>query len=218
MATTKTAVPRAAAAAKSLTLESPDVAVIGGGPGGYVCALRAAQLGLSVVCIEKRQTLGGTCLNVGCIPSKALLHSSHVYHSAHSGELAHVGVKLSGVELDVKSVMKNKDAAIRQLTGGIAGLFKKKGIQYIKSDAKFGKDAREILVSQDGKPLTLTPKYTVIATGEASQCSVLCTGSEATELPFLPFDEKRIVSSTGALSFAAVPKELIVIGAGVIGV
>lgn len=116
MAQVAAKVPAKAAA----IIESPDVAIIGGGPGGYVAALRAAQLGLSVVCIEKRQTLGGTCLNVGCIPSKALLHSSHMYHVAASGELAPLGVKVTGAELDLKGVMKNKETAVRQLTGTLA--------------------------------------------------------------------------------------------------
>lgn len=182
-----------------------DVIVIGGGPGGYVAAIRAAQLGLKTACVEKRKTLGGTCLNVGCIPSKALLEISHKFHDAqHQFE----GLGITGVnpKIDVKKLLKNKNDIIDGLTGGIAGLFKKNKVTHIEGTGSFlDKNTIEVTKS-DKKKEKLTAKNFIIA-----------TGSEVTPLPGVEIDEKVIVSSTGALELQSVPKKMIVIGAGVIG-
>jgi dihydrolipoamide dehydrogenase len=181
---------------------SYDLAVIGAGPGGYVAALRAAKLGLKVVCIEKRKELGGTCLNVGCIPSKALLHASYEFYSMkHLSSLS--GIKVENVELDFPAMMHNKEGIINPLREGIAGLFKKNKVDHIQGAARFV-SATELAVDEDKK---ITAKAFIIA-----------TGSEPVPLPFAPFDEKKILSSTGALTLGALPKKLVVIGAGVIGV
>jgi dihydrolipoamide dehydrogenase len=181
------------------------VVVIGGGPGGYVAAIKAAQLGFKVTCVEKRGTLGGTCLNVGCIPSKALLHSSHLYEEAtkHFGQY---GVKVSGVEIDIPTMMKAKDKAVTGLTSGIEFLFKKNKVNYEKGFGKISGRNEITVTGADGKTSKIQTKNIVIA-----------TGSEPVELPFLKFDEKRVVSSTGALSLAAIPKRLALVGGGVIG-
>lgn len=183
--------------------EPYDLVVIGGGPGGYVCAIRAAQLGLKVACVEKRGTLGGTCLNVGCIPSKALLHTSHVYELAahHMGEL---GVTASKVGVDLDKMMAHKDKVVSDNTAGIEFLFKKNKITYIKGAG------------------TITAADTVAVSGESQETLktkniVIATGSEVTPLPGVEIDEKHIVSSTGALALPKVPKSMVVIGAGVIG-
>ena len=181
-----------------------DVIVIGGGPGGYVAAIRAAQLGLKVACVEKRKELGGTCLNVGCIPSKALLEISHKYHdAAHS--FAALGIKVSKPEIDVTKLLQNKNDIIKGLTQGISGLFKKNKVTQIEGFAKF-LDKNNIEVENAGKKEKLTAKTFVIA-----------TGSEVAGLPGVEIDEEKIVSSTGALELKVVPKKMIVIGAGVIG-
>lgn len=182
-----------------------DLVVIGAGPGGYVAAIRAAQLGLSVACIEKDPTLGGTCLNVGCIPSKALLESSEHYHQAQGGLEVH-GVELSGVKLNLPSMMKRKSGVVEQLTGGIATLFKKNKVTRIEGLGRFaGPGSIEVVV--DGKVTqTLQAKKTIIA-----------TGSVPSSLPGLTLDGDRVGTSTEALSYPEVPKHLIVIGAGVIG-
>lgn len=178
--------------------------VIGGGPGGYVCAIKAAQLGMKVTCVEKRGTLGGTCLNVGCIPSKALLHSSHLYHMA-TKELDHFGVIASNVSFDISKMMKQKEKAVSSLTKGVEGLFKKNKVEYAKGEGRItGKN--EVTVTTSEGQSKVDTKHIVIA-----------TGSEPTPLPFLPFDEKVFVSSTGALALQQVPKKMIVIGGGVIG-
>jgi dihydrolipoamide dehydrogenase len=177
-----------------------DLVVIGAGPGGYVCALRAAQLGMTVAVVEKRKTLGGTCLNIGCIPSKALLQSSEKYHEAAHG-LAKHGVRLTGVSLDLAGMMKRKDGVVEQLTKGVAFLFKKNKVEHVIGHGRLKAGG---IVEVEGRELRA--KHVVIA-----------TGSEATPLPTVPIDEKRIVSSTGALALAAVPKTLAVIGAGYIG-
>jgi dihydrolipoamide dehydrogenase len=180
-----------------------DVLVIGSGPGGYVAAIRAAQLGLKTACAESRETLGGTCLNVGCIPSKALLNASELFHEAKSGALAKHGVKLGNVELDLPTMLADKDKAVTGLTGGIEYLFKKNKIDWLKGHATF-KDAHTVEVA--GK--SVTAKNIVIA-----------TGSSVTPLPGVAVDNDKgiVVDSTGALSFKKVPGHLVVIGGGVIG-
>ena len=177
-----------------------DVIVIGGGPGGYVCAIKAAQLGLKVACIEKRGTLGGTCLNVGCIPSKALLESSHQYeHAAHDFE--EHGIETGGLKLNFGKMQERKDKVVKQLTGGIEMLLKKNKVTYIKGAGEFV-SANKVKVGSD--------EY------EAKNI-VIATGSDVATLPGIEIDEERIVSSTGALELKEVPKKMIVIGAGVIG-
>ena len=179
--------------------EQFDVVVIGGGPGGYVAAIRAAQLGLKTACIESRGTLGGTCLNVGCIPSKALLESSEKYEDA-SHEFAKHGIDAK-VSLNLKNMMKRKDEVVDSLTKGIEGLFKKNKVTYIKG---FG-------------VITGLNEVTANDTKYGAKNIIIATGSEVTPLPNITIDEKQIVSSTGALALDAVPKKLVVIGAGVIG-
>jgi len=179
--------------------EMYDVLVIGGGPGGYNCAIRAGQLGLKVACIEGRGTLGGTCLNVGCIPSKALLHASEMFETAEK-DFAGLGIK-TNVELDLEAMMASKDETVSALTQGIAFLFKKNKVDYIQG---FGKITGSGTIDVEGK--TYTAKNIVIA-----------TGSEVATLPNVDIDEKQIVSSTGALALSKVPEKMLVIGAGVIG-
>ncbi|MCW2383459.1 MULTISPECIES: dihydrolipoyl dehydrogenase [unclassified Sphingobium] len=180
-----------------------DVLVIGAGPGGYVAAIRAAQLGLKTACAESRETLGGTCLNVGCIPSKTLLHASHLFHEAKDGVLAKHGIKLGSVSLDLPAMLADKDAAVKGLTGGIEFLFKKNKVEWLKGLASF-KDAHSVEVA--GK--TVTAKNIVIA-----------TGSSVTPLPGVEIDNDKgvVVDSTGALALKKVPDHLVVIGGGVIG-
>ncbi len=181
-----------------------DLIVIGGGPGGYVAAIRAAQLGLSVACVEKRGTLGGTCLNVGCIPSKALLQSSHHYEAAKEEFAAH-GVKASKVEVDLAAMMKRKDSVVLDLTKGIEYLFKKNKVTYVAgSGAVTG--SGQVTVSAGKKDLVLKAGAILIA-----------TGSSSAPLPGVEVDEAHIVSSTGALALKKIPKSLVVVGAGVIG-
>ena len=181
-----------------------DLIVIGAGPGGYVAAIRAAQLGLKTACIEKRGTLGGTCLNVGCIPSKALLHSSEKFEEAQS-HLAEHGVKVGKVELDLKTLMARKDKVVDDLTKGIDFLFKKNKVTNITGAAKISKPG-EVVVTADGKDETYTATNILIA-----------TGSEVAPLPGVEIDEDRIVSSTGALALSKVPGHLVVVGGGYIG-
>jgi dihydrolipoamide dehydrogenase len=182
-----------------------DLVVIGGGPGGYVAAIRAAQLGMKVACVEKRATLGGTCLNVGCIPSKALLNSSEKFVEAQH-ELAAHGVEVSGVKLDLKTMLARKDKVVADLTGGIAFLFKKHKVDYIQGGGAIEGAGAVRVTPETGKPRTLTTEDILIA-----------TGSESTPLPGVEIDEKQIVTSTGALALNKVPKHLVVIGAGYIG-
>ncbi|WP_291845167.1 dihydrolipoyl dehydrogenase [Maricaulis sp.] len=181
-----------------------DIVIIGGGPGGYNCAIRAGQLGLKTACIEMRGTLGGTCLNVGCIPSKALLHASELFEAA-STEFAALGIKTGTVELDLDTMLGQKDEAVDGLTKGIEFLFKKNGVEYITGRGRIA-GAGKVEVTTDDGVTTLETRNIVIA-----------TGSEVTPLPGVEIDEKRVVSSTGALSLEKVPGKLVLIGAGVIG-
>ncbi len=178
-----------------------DVLVIGAGPGGYVAAIRAAQLGLRTACAESRETLGGTCLNVGCIPSKALLHASELYEEAKGGHLTKFGVNFEGVTLDLDQMHAEKAKAVKELTGGIEFLFKKNKVTWLKGRAGF-KGAHEVEI--DGK--VVTAKDIVIA-----------TGSSVTPLPGVAIDQKVVVDSTGALELPKVPEHMVVIGGGVIG-
>jgi dihydrolipoamide dehydrogenase len=186
----------------------PDVLIIGGGPGGYVAAIRAAQLGLSTVCVERDSTLGGTCVNVGCIPSKAMLESSHHYEFARERASTH-GVMLAEVGLDLGVMQKRKTSVVAQNTRGIEFLFKKNGITWAKGSATL--EAGNVVEVRGAPPenkiTTYKPKSVIVA-----------TGSVPIALPFLPFDEDRVLSNIGALALAEVPKRLLVIGGGVIGV
>lgn len=182
-----------------------DLVVIGGGPGGYVAAIRAAQLGMKTACVEKRGSLGGTCLNVGCIPSKALLHSSERFAEARL-HLAEQGIKISKVELDLATMMARKDKVVGDLTKGIEFLFKKNKVTYLVGTGSIPKTGEVKVALNGGGEETLATKAILIA-----------TGSESTPLPGVDVDEERIVSSTGALALPKVPKQMVVIGAGVIG-
>ena len=178
-----------------------DVLVIGAGPGGYVAAIRAAQLGLKTACAESRATLGGTCLNVGCIPSKALLHASELYDEARSGALAKLGVKIDGMSLDMAAMHGQRLDAVKQLTGGIEFLFRKNKVEWLKGRASFsGKDSVQV------GERTVRAKNIVIA-----------TGSSVTPLPGVAIDNEVVIDSTGGLELPAVPGHMVVIGAGVIG-
>lgn len=184
-----------------------DVVVIGGGPGGYVGAIKAAQLGMKTACIESRGTLGGTCLNVGCIPSKALLHSTHLLHQAQHDFKKH-GIQVKDVDYDFPKMMAAKTKSVSTLTKGIEGLFKKNKVDYVKGFGKITGANQVSVALADGGNTTLNAKNIVIA-----------TGSEVTPLPPCPVDNEtgKIVDSTGALSMKTVPKHLVVIGGGVIG-
>ena len=181
-----------------------DVIVIGGGPGGYVCAIRSAQLGLKTACVESRGALGGTCLNVGCIPSKSLLNLSENYHSVlkHYNEL---GIEVENVKLNLKKMMMRKEKSVSILTKGVEFLFKKNKIAYLKGTGSII-SANKVSVENNGKKIDYNSKNIVIS-----------TGSKPSSLPKIDIDEKIIVSSTGALSFSRVPKNLIIIGGGYIG-
>ncbi len=181
-----------------------DLLVIGGGPGGYVCAIRAAQLGLKTACIESRGTLGGTCLNVGCIPSKSLLNSSELFSKAKNN-FDSIGIETGNIKLNLKKMMTNKSKSVQILTKGVEFLFKKNKVSYIKGKGVlFSKN--DVVVYQDGKKTSYKSKNIVIA-----------TGSSSTSLPGIKIDEKNIISSTGALSLEMVPKNLVIIGGGYIG-
>lgn len=182
-----------------------DLVIVGSGPGGYVCAIRAAQLGMKVAIVEKDKTFGGTCLNVGCIPSKALLESSEYFHfSAH--DASKHGIDLGSVKLDLDKMIARKGKIVSDLTGGIAFLFKKNKVTSFQGLGQVtGPNSVEVTAA-DGAKTQLTGKNIVLA-----------TGSIPVELPFLKYDEKKIVSSTGALSLNKVPKHMLVIGGGVIG-
>lgn len=178
-----------------------DVLVIGAGPGGYVAAIRAAQLGLKTACAEARETLGGTCLNVGCIPSKALLHASELFEEASHGALAKFGVEIEGAKLNLDQMHAEKAKAVGELTGGIEYLFKKNKVTWLKGKAAF-QDSSTVKVGDQ----TVTARDIVIA-----------TGSVVTPLPGVAIDQKVVVDSTGALALPKVPEHLVVIGGGVIG-
>jgi dihydrolipoamide dehydrogenase len=178
-----------------------DVLVIGSGPGGYVAAIRAAQLGLKIACAESRETLGGTCLNVGCIPSKALLHASELFEEAAHGTLAKWGVKTSGVEVDLDTMHASRKESVKGLTQGVEFLFKKNKVEWLKGLATF--DSADTVKVGDR---TIRAKNIVIA-----------TGSSVTPLSGVAIDQERIVDSTGALELPQVPKRMVVIGGGVIG-
>ena len=179
---------------------SYDLIVIGSGPGGYVCAIRAAQLGMKVACVEKRDTLGGTCLNVGCIPSKAMLSTSEKYHEAEA-DFSKLGIKTGGVSLDLPAMMKYKDSVVEANTKGIEFLFKKNKIDWLKGAGK----------------IIAAGKVDVAGTVHETKNIVIATGSDVAGLPGIEIDEQRIVSSTGALELSEVPKDMVVIGGGVIG-
>jgi dihydrolipoamide dehydrogenase len=183
-----------------------DLVVIGGGPAGYTGAIRASQLGMKVAIVEKRGTLGGTCLNIGCIPSKALLDSSEHFAMASHGELSEHGVKFAKVELDLKSMMARKDKVVKSLTDGVAFLMKKNKITYVDGAASLVSSNLIEVKLRDGKLEKLEAKKVMLA-----------TGSQPIELPFAKFDGKSILSSTEALSLEEVPKKLVVIGGGAIG-
>ena len=185
--------------------DSYDLVVIGGGPGGYVAAIRAAQLGMNVACVEKRGALGGTCLNVGCIPSKALLQSSHHYQTANH-ELAAHGVKTASITLDLAAMMARKDKVVAELTKGIEFLLKKNKVSRVDGAGAVTAADTVTVKAGKGKARVLKAENILIA-----------TGSDTAPLAGVKIDEKRIVSSTGALSLAKVPKDMVVIGAGVIG-
>ena len=185
-------------------MDNFDLVVIGGGPGGYVCAIRAAQLGLKTACVESRGALGGTCLNVGCIPSKSLLNLSENFHKAKK-DFNQQGIEIEGIKLNIEKMMSNKNKSIQVLTKGVEFLFKKNKVTYLKGKGVlFSKN--DIVVYENNKKTNYKSKNIVIA-----------TGSEVTSLPGIEIDEKNIISSTGALSLNKVPKKLAVIGGGYIG-
>ena len=182
-----------------------DLIVVGGGPGGYVCAIRAAQLGLKTACIESRGALGGTCLNVGCIPSKSLLNLSENYHKAKK-DFNQQGIEIDGIKLNIEKMMSNKNKSIQVLTKGVEFLFKKNKVSYFKGKGVVFSKNDVVVYGSDNKRTNIRTKNIVIA-----------TGSEVASLPGIEIDEKNVVSSTGALSFDKVPNKLAVIGGGYIG-
>jgi len=184
--------------------EKFQAVVIGGGPGGYVCAIRLSQLGIKTACVESRESLGGTCLNIGCIPSKNLLNFSENFHKAK--KLINLGIEVGDVKFNLEKMMKNKEKAVSTLTKGVEFLFKKNKVTYLKGIASF-KSKNQISIVNKEK------KETVIETENV----IISTGSEPVSLPGTKFDEEIIVSSTGALSLKAVPKKMVVVGGGYIG-
>ena len=181
-----------------------DVIIIGGGPGGYVCAIRASQLGLKTACVESRGALGGTCLNIGCIPSKSLLNLSENFYKAKK-DFSNQGIEVSNVKLNVEKMMLNKNKSVQTLTKGVEFLFKKNKVSYLKGKGVIFSPSN-VVVYNEGKKTSYNTKNIVIA-----------TGSSAVSLPGVQIDEKNIISSTGALSLKSVPKSLVVIGGGYIG-
>ncbi len=184
--------------------EKFDAIVIGGGPGGYVCAIRLAQLGKKTACVEYRGALGGTCLNIGCIPSKNLLNLSENFQKAKN--FSKVGIEISDIKLNLDKMMKNKDKAVTVLTKGVEFLFKKNKVSYFKGFGSFVSDKKIKIKSSEGKEIEIDGDNIIIA-----------TGSEPSKMQNINFDEEKIVSSTGALSLKKVPKKMIVIGGGYIG-
>ena len=184
--------------------EKFQATVIGGGPGGYVCAIRLAQLGFKTACIESRGTLGGTCLNIGCIPSKSLLNLSESFIKAKN--FSNIGIEVGEVKLNLQKMMQNKDKAVATLTKGIEFLFKKNKITHFQGIGKFKSNSEISIIDKENKE-------TVIE----SEKIIICTGSETSPLPGINFDEETIISSTGALSLKKVPKKMIVVGGGYIG-
>ena len=182
-----------------------DVIVVGSGPGGYVCAIRSAQLGLKIACVETRKTLGGTCLNIGCIPSKSLLNSSEMYHKAQK-EFNNLGVETGKITLNLSKMMSNKNKSVQTLTKGIEFLFKKNKITHLKGKGSISAKDTVTVTDNYGKKISYKTRNIVVGTGSVS-----------TSLPGIKIDEKIVVSSTGAISFEKVPKNLIVIGGGYIG-
>ena len=178
--------------------------VIGGGPGGYVCAIRLSQLGIKTACVESRGSLGGTCLNIGCIPSKSLLNLSENFHKVK--HFSNLGIEISAVKLNLEKMMKNKDKVVTTLTKGIEFLFKKNKVTHYKGTGSF-KSATQVSIIDDKKKETIIDSDKII----------ISTGSEPISLPGVKFDEKIIVSSTGALALSKVPKKMIIVGAGYIG-
>ena len=183
--------------------EKFDVTVIGGGPGGYVCAIRLSQLGFKTACIESRGSLGGTCLNVGCIPSKSLLNLSENFHKAKN--FSKIGIEVGEVKLNLDKMMENKEKAVSALTKGIEFLFKKNKVTYFKGKGSF-KSVNEISVFSDNKEVIIQTNKTIIS-----------SGSEPISIPGMEFDEEKIISSTGALSLSKLPKKMVIVGGGYIG-
>jgi len=183
--------------------EKFDVTVIGGGPAGYVCAIRLSQLGLKTACVESRGSLGGTCLNIGCIPSKSLLNMSESFHRAKN--FSDIGIETGEIKLNLEKMMSNKDSSVATLTKGVEFLFKKNKVTYIKGVGSFNGN-NEILVKNDKSELTIKTDKTIIS-----------TGSEPLSLPGIDFDERKILSSTGALNISKLPKKMVVVGGGYIG-
>jgi dihydrolipoamide dehydrogenase len=188
----------------AIMADSFDAIVIGGGPGGYNAAIRLGQLGLTVACVDMRGSFGGTCLNIGCIPSKALLHASERFHEAHS-DFARLGIKAE-VELDLPAMMAQKDKVVGELTKGVEYLFRKNKVEGIVGEARITAPGKVEVTGKDGAVRNLSTKHIIIA-----------TGSDVAPLPGVTIDEQQIVSSTGAIALKDVPKKLLVVGAGVIG-
>ena len=183
--------------------EKFDVTVIGGGPAGYVCAIRLSQLGLKTACVESRGSLGGTCLNIGCIPSKSLLNMSESFHKAKN--FSNIGIETGEIKLNLEKMMSNKESSVATLTKGVEFLFKKNKVTYIKGVGSFD-EKNEILVKNDKSEIKIKTDKTIIS-----------TGSEPLSLPGIDFDEKKILSSTGALNISKLPKKMVVVGGGYIG-
>ena len=184
--------------------EKFNVVVIGGGPGGYVCAIRLAQLGFKTACVESRGSLGGTCLNVGCIPSKNLLNLSENFHKAKN--FSKIGIEVGEVKLNLQKMMQNKDKAVMNLTKGVEFLFKKNKVTYFKGTGKLKSPSEIIIIDKENKETNIQSDNIIIS-----------TGSEPVPLPGIEFDEEKIISSTGALSLKSVPKKMLVVGGGYIG-
>jgi len=184
--------------------EKFQATVIGGGPGGYVCAIRLAQLGIKTACIESRGTLGGTCLNIGCIPSKSLLNLSENFHKIKN--FSKIGIEVGEVKLNLQKMMQNKDKAVTTLTKGVEFLFKKNKVTYLKGIGKLKSKSEITITDKENKEINIQSDNIIIS-----------TGSEPVSLPGIKFDEEKIISSTGALSLKSVPKKMLVVGGGYIG-